>query len=73
MKKLRFNVFGREHTVIREQELWLLYQESVTAIRRRIYDIVIPDFLSEDELTGYLDDIYHEYASDDHPSVIRLD
>ena len=50
---------------------WLLFRESDTGIRARVYDVVIPAELKEEELLTYLDDIYHEYASERHAKVIR--
>jgi hypothetical protein len=38
----------------------------------RIWEIVIPDFLAEHEIAGWLDDMYHESASVKHPSVLRI-
>ncbi|MBN2223113.1 MAG: hypothetical protein JW765_00405 [Deltaproteobacteria bacterium] len=35
--------------------------------------MVIPPDLEEHDLAGYLEDIYHEYATESHPSVRRLD
>ena len=34
--------------------------------------VVIPDFVQEHEVGQYLDDIFHEMATLDHPNVIRL-
>jgi len=56
----------------RESEQWRLYNESQTGIRGRVYDVVIPDCLTVSELRGYLDDIYHEYSSEQYPCVEQL-
>ncbi|WP_368501994.1 hypothetical protein [Photobacterium sp. 1_MG-2023] len=50
---------------------WLLFSESQTSLRVRIYDVVIPAELAESELAGYLADIYHEQATAKHPDVVR--
>ncbi len=39
----------------------------------RIYDVVIPDDLAEDEIAGWLDDIFHEAATERHPDVKRIE
>jgi len=67
-----FNVFGKTMSVRREAGQWLLYIESDTSIRRRVYDVVIPEDLSAEQLTSYLDDIFHEWASDKHTRVVQL-
>ena len=69
--KYKFNVFGKQMGVYREGEFWVLYNESDTGIRSKVYDVVIPQELDSSKLAGYLDDIYHEYATDKHPSVVE--
>ncbi|MCG9754608.1 hypothetical protein L1D40_05095 [Shewanella insulae] len=67
---IRVNVFGRSMSVRRVGGEWQLFNESQTGMRARVYDVVIPPELTEDELPGFLDDIYHEHASEQHPSVV---
>ncbi len=69
---IRFDVYGTLMSVHRNRDEWQLFVESETSIRRRVYDVVIPEELREDELAGYLDDIYHENASEKHPSVKQI-
>lgn len=69
---IRFNVFGKKMSVQRKNEEWLLFLESDTSLRARVYDVVIPSELDESELAGYLADIFHENASSRHPVVERL-
>lgn len=66
-----FNVFGRSMSVIRQDEQWLLFNEPAVGMRTRVYDVVLPSDLSNQQLASYLADIYHEYASDKHPEVIE--
>lgn len=66
---IKFNVFGKLMSVQRKEGEWLLFLESATSMRVRVYDVVIPPELEEDELVGYLADIYHENASTKYPSV----
>ncbi len=70
--KYLFDVFGNRMSVSRNDGQWHLYKESATGIRARVYDVVIPPELNANELARYLDDIYHEYSSDKHPSVVQL-
>ena len=69
---IKFNGFGRTMSVLKINDEWQLFSEPDIGIRSRVYDVVIPAELiqlGEDELLTYLDDIYHELATD--PSVIR--
>ena len=43
-----------------------------TNLRSRVYDVVISEDLEESEPSVYLNDIYHEYASEYYPEVILL-
>ncbi|MCG9720305.1 hypothetical protein [Shewanella sp. Isolate7] len=67
---IRINVFGRSMSVRRISGEWQLFNESQTGMRARVYDVVIPPELTEDELPGFLDDIYHEHANEQYPSVV---
>ena len=69
---IKFNVFGKQMSVLKKNEEWQLFNESDTGIRTRVYDVVIPSDLEVTELGTYLDDIYHEYSSDKHPDVIEI-
>ena len=69
---LTFRVFHQKMSVQRQNEEWLLYRESETSIRARVYDVIIPSDLAEEELARYLADIYHEFASEKYPSVTRI-
>ena len=69
-----FSVFGRLVGVKREDEQWLLFNVSLPERKySRIRDVIIPDFLTEEEIPRWLDDIYHEAASAAHPDVVRIE
>ncbi|WP_425347477.1 DUF7661 family protein [Shewanella holmiensis] len=69
---IKFNVFGKQMSVLKKNDEWQLFNESDTGIRSRVYDVVIPSDLESTEIGTYLDDIYHEYSSENHPDVIEL-
>ncbi|MGF1700747.1 hypothetical protein L4D09_10575 [Photobacterium makurazakiensis] len=69
---LLFDVFGAKLSVQRKDGFWLLFKESDTAMRARIYDVVIPPELEEGDLAVYLADIYHENATLERSDVKRL-
>lgn len=65
-------MFLEKMSVIQKGQEWQLFNESDTGIRSRVYDVIIPSDLTENELEKYLDDIYHEYSSERHSKVKRL-
>jgi len=69
---IKFNVFGKQMSVLKKEHEWQLFNESDAGIRSRVYDVVIPSDLESTELETYLDDMYHEYSSDKHPKVIKI-
>ena len=70
---IKFDVFGKRMSIRRKDGEWLLFRESNTGVRARVYEVVIPADLEESELATYLADIFHESANDKHSSVVRLD
>ena len=72
MTFIKFDVFGKRMSVQRKEGEWLLFRESNTCVRTRVHE-VIPADLEESELVTYLADIFHEGASEKHPSAVRLD
>ena len=59
---LRFNIYGRfKLEVRRESGTWVAYRADLGK-RFRIDDLAIPADLAAEELVGYLDAFYHEYA-----------
>ncbi len=69
--RLRFNVFGEIMVAERFDSEWRLFILGNDGKRRRC-DVVIPAFIKESELAQYLDDIFHERATRERPSVILL-
>ncbi|HEA8340833.1 TPA: hypothetical protein RXP51_004966 [Escherichia coli] len=70
---LIYNVFGRHIGVKREGDHWLVFRADLTERKlSRLYDIVIPDDMTEDEIPGWLSDIFHEAATKRHPDVKRI-
>ena len=70
---LIYDVFGRHIGVQREDERWQVFRVDLGGRRFfRQYGVIIPDDLTEAEIPGWLDDIYHEAATDKHPNVTRI-
>ena len=71
MSKLRFDVYGRELVVESTAKGWnalLVGRDG----KRRPADFTIPAELTADEILGYLDDLFHEFATADNPEVRRI-
>lgn len=59
---MRFDIYGRFQVEIRrENDAWLAYR-SDAGIRMPLRDLVFPADLKADELTTYLDDVFHEFG-----------
>lgn len=57
-----FDIYKRfELEIVRVDGRWVVYRNS-NGSRRADWSIVVPHELREDELAGFLDDFYHEYA-----------
>lgn len=70
---LIFDVFGRHIGVQREGDRWLVLRVDLTEQKySRLYDVIIPDELTEAEIPGWLADIFHEAATENHPEVRRI-
>ncbi|SDU95309.1 hypothetical protein SAMN05216202_2162 [Pseudomonas mucidolens] len=68
-----FDVFGKTLGIQKTQSEWyVFYLDQSTGKRSRAVEVVIPDFIHEDEIAGWLDDIYHESASATRPCVVRI-
>ncbi|SMB48196.1 conserved hypothetical protein [Serratia proteamaculans] len=71
---LIYNVFGRYVGVKRVENHWLVFRADMTDRKfSRLYEIIIPDELTEAEIAGWLGDIFHEAASARHPDVTRIE
>jgi len=73
MLTYRFDVYGRQVLVIREEDHWAAYYVGTDGKRRSATDIVIPASVAEADLAVYLADLFHECATEERPDVRRLD
>ncbi|MFV8781275.1 hypothetical protein ACNKU7_02525 [Microbulbifer sp. SA54] len=72
MEIYRYNVFGRDLLVQKDAAGWSTFYPGAEGKRRRA-GIVIPVEISAAELTQYLSDLCHEWASEKHPEVVCLE
>jgi hypothetical protein len=68
----KFDVFGRVMVANRTEDAWSLLVLGPDG-KRAPADVVVPAFVSEDQLLQYLDDLYHELATRERPCVKRLE
>ena len=73
MKSFKFDVFGRRVLVAKTQEGWSAFYLGAEGKRRPAHDLVVPDFVTEAGLEQYLADLCHEWATERHPEVRRLE
>ena len=73
MNTLRVDVFGRKVLVVASSNGWATFYVGTEGKRRTAQDIVIPPDLPESEISQYLDDLCHEWATDQHPHVKQID
>lgn len=70
---LRFDVFGRQVGITREDDRWHAVFIGPEGAHREARGIEIPSYLEEGDLQRFLADLYHESASPDCPDVVRLE
>jgi hypothetical protein len=70
---MKFDVFGRLILVADSGNGWAVFYLGVEGKKRPAADIVVPAEIPESEIEQYLGDICHEWATEQHPYVKRLD
>ena len=73
MNAIKIMVYGKLVIVEKTDSGWDVFYHGTDGKRRPAEDIVIPNFVGESELENYLSDLCHEWATDKHPSVHRLE
>ena len=73
VKTLKFDVFGRDVLIRREDNEWRVFYLGNEGKRRPATDIIVPPDIEQSKLTQYLDDLLHEWATDRNDSVRRTD
>ncbi|MEM9301349.1 MAG: hypothetical protein AAGE01_04520 [Pseudomonadota bacterium] len=73
MRRLKFDVFGREVHIERRGDRWQAYYPGNDGKRRPAPDIIIPASIAEAELLQYLDDLCHEWATPGNAAVRRTE
>ncbi|WP_420909923.1 DUF7661 family protein [Microbulbifer celer] len=71
MSIYRYNVFGREVLIEKIRGNWSTFYVGPEGKRRRA-GIFIPPDISEADLTQFLSDLCHEWATEKHQEVVRI-
>lgn len=71
MERYKYDIFGREVLIERSQNRWATFYHGSEG-KRRNAGIFVPPEITEAELTQFLSDLCHEWATERHPSVVRL-
>jgi len=69
---VKLDVFGKRMLVEWFDGAWRTYLLGAEGKRSPIH-VPIPEWVTEDELAQYFDDLYHESATPQRPAVLRLD
>lgn len=72
MTRLKLDVFGRMVLIERSADAWQVYYVGGEGKRRRADDIFIPATIDETEIERYVADLCHEWATAQHPRVVRV-
>ena len=73
IKSIKLDVFGKTVLAIQKDDTWEIFYLDSEGKRRIATDIQIPTFVTESDIENYLMDLCHEWSSDEHPTVKRLD
>lgn len=73
MKSIKFNVYGRQVLISQKGHGWTAWYVGPEGKKRPAPDITVPASIPESGMTLYLGDLCHEWATEQHPDVRRLD
>ena len=71
-KLIKLDVFGKQVLAIHTNDGWEMFHLSEGGKRRPATEIFVPNFVKETEIENYIEDICHEWATEKHPNVRRL-
>ncbi len=73
MKSVTLDVFGRRVLFVRSENRWSVFYLGNEGKKRLASDIFVPASVKECQLEQFVADLCHEWASELHPQVERLD
>jgi hypothetical protein len=69
--RLRLDVYGTPMQAEHGPTGWRIFKSGTDGKRLEL-NIVVPDFIGENEIAQYLDDLFHELATPANPCVRRI-
>jgi len=72
-KLIKLEVFGRQVMAAKSGQGWQMYYLSEDGKRRPALDIMVPAFVTESEIAGFIADLCHEWATDRYPDVRKIE
>ncbi|MFC1880704.1 hypothetical protein ACFL2S_04280 [Thermodesulfobacteriota bacterium] len=72
-KLIKLEVFGRQVMAAKSGQGWQMYYWSEDGKRRPALDIMVPAFVTESEIAGFIADLCHEWATDRYPDVRKIE
>ena len=73
MRSLKFDVFGTDVLIVKKADGWEAFYLGSEGKRRPATDIIVPSHITESGMARYLDDLCHEWATEQNNSVNKLD
>lgn len=71
MKEFRFDVFGTLIAITGSEGAWQAFYLGADG-KRRPADFIVPSDVTDDELSEYLGDLFHEQATPKNGTVERI-
>lgn len=69
---MQFDIYGKKILqVLRRDGEWQVFYLG-NGVKRRTDDIYIPANVTEQELEEYIGDVFHEWATHDNHSIVRI-
>ena len=72
-KLIKLEVFGRQVMAAKSGQGWQMYYLSEDGKRRPALDIMVPAFVAESEIAGFIADLCHEWATGRYPDVRKIE
>jgi hypothetical protein len=72
-KLIKLEVFGRRVMAAKSSQSWQMYYLSEDGKRHPALDIMVPAFVTESEIAGFIADLCHEWATDRYPDVRKIE
>jgi len=70
---MKLDIFGKmEIEILRKDGGWEAYRLGDEGKKRKLHDLKFPKSLPENEIIGFVEDVYHEWATPENQSVIVL-